>query len=121
MDAQEAVAHLRSPATIRERCRRVYEAARSDRLEHFRLVPERLPDAVETVVADIRKNYPALDIPHHRRWRHFVVVGVDHATPVLRPRAETDARERLQMRIYSFLMKFQSHIWEGNFAARRTF
>ena len=97
MDAQEAVAHLRSPATIRERCRRVYEAARSDLLEHFRLVPERLPDAVETVVAEIRKNYPALDIPYHSRWRHFVIDRVDHATPVLRPRVETDARERLRV------------------------
>ena len=99
MDAQEAVAHLRSPATIRERCRRVYEAARSDQLEHFRLVPERLPDAVETVVAEIRKNYPALDIPYHSRWRHFVIDRVDHATPVLRPRVETDARERLRVQL----------------------
>ena len=97
MSPQEAVAHLRSPATIRERCRMVYEAARSDRLEHFRLVPERLPEAVEAVVSEIRRNYPALDIPHHSRWRHFVVDGVDHAILVLRPQAETDARERLRV------------------------
>ena len=97
MDAEAAITHLRSPEMIRERCRMVYDAAQADRLEHFRLVPERLPEAVKTVVAEIRKNYPELDIPHHSRWRHFVVDGVDHATPVLRPRAETDARERLRV------------------------
>jgi hypothetical protein len=44
-DPQEAVAWLRSPAAIRERCNRVLAAAEAGELAHFALVPERLEDA----------------------------------------------------------------------------
>ena len=72
-----AVARLRDPDTIRERCREILALAEADALTHFRLHPERLNAAADYVVATIEERYPDLDIPFHSRWRHFQVGGVD--------------------------------------------
>lgn len=45
----ERVATLRSLATIRERCGVVFEAAKSDKLEHFRLNLAKLDDVATFV------------------------------------------------------------------------
>lgn len=45
----ERVATLRSLATIRERCGVVFEAAKSDELEHFRLDLSKLDDVASFV------------------------------------------------------------------------
>jgi hypothetical protein len=46
-------------------------------LPHFRIDPRRLDVAVDLVLATMRKAYPALAVPFHSRWRHFVVNGED--------------------------------------------
>jgi Protein of unknown function (DUF1688) len=71
-----------------------------DKLPNFRINLERLDEAVDLVVATIKKNYPSLDIPFHSRWRHFVVDGKSRydalaaatswADPAARARAEFD-------------------------------
>jgi hypothetical protein len=76
-DPAAAVAWLRSPAAIRERCAAVLAAARNDQLQHFALHPERLDAAAGYVAETIAANYPDLDVPYHSRWRHFAVGGRD--------------------------------------------
>lgn len=76
-DAGAAVAWLRTPGAIRERCGHVFAAAEQDRLRHFSYRPERLGDLARAVAAVIREAYPTLDIPYHARWRHFSVGGRD--------------------------------------------
>ena len=70
-DSAAAVAWLRSPAAIRERCAMVLAAARDDGLEHFALHPERLEPAAGYVVETIAADYPDLEVPTHSRWRHL--------------------------------------------------
>lgn len=72
-----AIARLRDPATIRERCGQLYVRAEAGRSEHFRLLPERLDATADYVLAVMRDNYPDLAVPYHSRWRHFAAGGRD--------------------------------------------
>src|SRR5262245_60091938 len=76
-DASAAVALLRRPATIRERCGMVFEAGRGGTLPHFALDLEQLPRAVDYVRDMTLAAYPTLAIPFHSRWRHFAAGGID--------------------------------------------
>jgi hypothetical protein len=75
-DAQAALS-LMGAAAVRERARVMLEAGLAGRLAHFRIDPAKLDDAADLTVAVTRAAYPALDIPFHSRWRHFVDDGVD--------------------------------------------
>ena len=46
-------------------------------LAHFTIDLERMDGVAEAVLAVTRKSYPAMNIPFHARWRHFVFGGVD--------------------------------------------
>jgi hypothetical protein len=74
---QCAIAYLRSPVAIRERCQQVLELACADRLSHFAYHPDQLAAAAAYVVTVMREAYPTLAIPWHSRWRHFDVGGVE--------------------------------------------
>lgn len=74
---RDAIASLRSPTTIRERCQQVLGLACTDRLQHFAYHPDRLPAVAGYVAAVTRDVYPNLDVPFHSRWRHFDVGGID--------------------------------------------
>lgn len=76
-DAGPAIAWLRTPEAIRERCGHIFAAAEQDRLRHFAYRPERLAGLAQFVATVIRAAYPTLDIPYHARWRHFAVGGRD--------------------------------------------
>lgn len=76
-DTAEAVAWLRTPEAIRERCGMILAAAEADALEHFALDEARLDPTADTVIETIRQAYPSLAIPYHARWRHFAVGGRD--------------------------------------------
>ena len=76
-DAAAAVALLRRPETVRERCHALLALAEADRLPHFALRPERLDAAADYVVDTIRTRHPDLAIPYHARWRHFAAGGRD--------------------------------------------
>lgn len=76
-DEREAIAHLRAPSTIRERCHHLLALAQAGRLQHFACDANRLEDTVAYVERVIRETYPDLDIPFHSRWRHFNVGGTD--------------------------------------------
>ena len=64
-DPVAAVAWLRSPATIRQRCGIVLAAAQDDRLDHFTFHPERLDPTATYVAETIAANYPDLEVPTH--------------------------------------------------------
>src|SRR5258707_418285 len=100
-----AADYLLSAAAVRERCAIVLAAAEQGETRHFRLVPERLDDAVERVIAVTRRRYPDLTVPLHSRWRHFSVGGIDRATLIApdADRAES-ARARLDLAIVSVLL-----------------
>ncbi len=72
-----AVALLRRPETIRERCRALLALAEADRLRHLELRAERLDAAADYVVDTIRAHHPDLSIPYHARWRHCAAGGRD--------------------------------------------
>jgi hypothetical protein len=75
--ATPAVAWLRSPLAVVERCNNIYEAGRTGDLEHFRIVEDRLDAATRYVAGVIEERHPDLAIPPHSRWRHFTVAGRD--------------------------------------------
>ena len=95
-----AVAWLRTPAAIRERCHQLLDLGLAGRLQHFRVEPSKLPVVVDTVLNVTREQYPRLDIPLHSRWGHFDAGGVARvkeleerlkdATPQERARAKLD-------------------------------
>ena len=67
-DSRSAVAWLRTPQAIRQRCQMVFDAAERGELAHFALDPGRLDAAADYVVETIQQNYPALDIPCNLNW-----------------------------------------------------
>ena len=73
----EAIAYLRTPGAIRERCHHLLALAQADRLSHFACDLDRLDETATYVEQVIRETYPDLDIPFHSRWRHFNAGGVD--------------------------------------------
>ena len=104
----EALAYLRSPRAIRERCEQLLLLASNDRLDHFRYAPDKLVDVVDYVVSVMRETYPTLDIPLHSRWRHFNTGGVDRLQQLgqlLAPmEVEEQARCRFELVITSVLL-----------------
>ena len=97
--------YLLSATAVRERCAMVLAAAERGETRHFRLVPGRLDDAVERVVAVTRRRYPDLAVPLHSRWRHFSAGGIDRSRLVApgADRAEV-VRARLDLAIVSVLL-----------------
>jgi hypothetical protein len=64
-------------AAVRERAMAMLDAGLAGRLGHFRIDLTSLDAAADLTAAVTRAAYPALDIPFHSRWRHFVNDGVD--------------------------------------------
>ena len=93
---RDAIAYLRAPGTIRERCQQVMERAGAQRLRHFIYDPSRLAEVVAYVVAVTRQAYPRLDIPLHSRWRHFNAGGVDRLAELRQCLENLDRDERVR-------------------------
>jgi hypothetical protein len=83
-----------SAKAVRKRAHRLLGIGLGDGLEHFRIDLGRLDAAADLVVATTRAAYPALDVPFHARWRHFVVDGRDRWAAIDRATAWRDAGER---------------------------
>jgi hypothetical protein len=78
------VLHLRSPATIRERAKILFDRAVRGESQFYRINSGQLERCVDFVLETTRKAYPDLKIPYHSRWRHFDVGGIDRASEILR-------------------------------------
>lgn len=74
----DSVATLRSLPCIRARCGIIFDAAKSDRLKHFRVNPAKMDDVVGVVKDLMDKDYASYDdVPYHSRWRHFEAGAID--------------------------------------------
>jgi len=96
---------LLSADAVRARCAIVSEAVEHGETKYFRLVPDRLDEAVRRVIDITRRRYPDFAVPYHSRWRHFSVGGVDRAAFVASgaDAAET-ARARIDLAIVSVVL-----------------
>jgi hypothetical protein len=87
----------------------IFDAGLAGRLGHFAVHMDRLDAAAGYVADTIRLNYPALQVPFHARWRHFVIEGRDrwqqaiNAGSVSLDPAER-ARQRFDLAITSVLL-----------------
>ncbi|EJD42078.1 DUF1688-domain-containing protein [Auricularia subglabra TFB-10046 SS5] len=83
---EATAAYLRTLPAVRERCARVFELAKQDKLQHFVFNESKEADVVqfccEIINRDFGSNYAS--IPPHGRWRHF-----DVYEPRLQPLVET--------------------------------
>jgi hypothetical protein len=75
-EQRSAIAYLRTPAAIRERCDRLFTLACADQLHHFRCDLTQLDSVADYVIEVMRDEYPDFNIPFHSRWRHFEVGNV---------------------------------------------
>jgi len=95
-----AIAYLRSPTAIRDRCGQLFELACADKLRYFRCDLSQLDRVAEYVIHVTRESYPDLNVPFHSRWRHFEVGGpsrladleakLDGLTPLQKAQAKFD-------------------------------
>lgn len=72
---QDAIAYLRTPAAIRDRCEQLFALACEGKLEHFAVDLSQLDATAEYVLKVIQASYPELQVPFHSRWRHLEVGG----------------------------------------------
>jgi hypothetical protein len=99
---------LLSAEAVRDRADRLLALGLRDELPHFRIDLTRLDATADLVLAVMRTNYPAGDVPFHSRWRHFVIGGEDRwaaiAGKVNWPDAATRARAEFDLAIVSVLL-----------------
>ncbi len=76
-DRPSLIAYLQTPAAVRAQAERMFQLAQQDQLKHFRYHPEAIATLTTYVLANLRRNYPDLNVPFHSRWRHFEVGGCD--------------------------------------------
>jgi hypothetical protein len=73
---QAAIAYLRSPQAIRDRCGQLFSLVCADKLQHFRCDLTQLDRVADYVIEVTRSQYPNLQVPFHSRWQHFEVGGI---------------------------------------------
>jgi Protein of unknown function (DUF1688) len=93
IDRAAAISLLNADA-VRSRAHQMLRLGLSDRLSHFRVDLSHLDKAVDRVLTITRETYPALDVPFHSRWRHFVSGKVDRWAAISDARKWPDLEER---------------------------
>ncbi|MGQ4274482.1 URC4/urg3 family protein [Terrihabitans sp. B22-R8] len=94
----DAIAWLKTPEAIRQRCHALLALGEAGTLGHFTLHLDRMEAAADFVADVIRANYPALDIPYHSRWRHFTAGGIDRWSKIAGAMSLLDVSEIARMR-----------------------
>jgi hypothetical protein len=89
-----AAQSLLSAAAVRERAHEMLRLAVDGGVPEWRVDQDRLPTLADGVARVIRERYPALDVPFHARWRHFVSGGRDLWGAVQAEAAWSDAADR---------------------------
>lgn len=103
-----AIAYLRQPQAIRDRCQQLFDLCEAGKLEHFACDLSQLDAVADYVVETTQQLYPDFEVPFHSRWRHFDAGGtsrlaaLDAALADLSPQAA--ARSRLDLVIVSVLL-----------------
>ncbi|MGL4323518.1 MAG: URC4/urg3 family protein [Beijerinckiaceae bacterium] len=97
-----------SADSVRARTRILFDAAHANKLAYFTLALEKMPALARFVADVVRQNYPALDVPFHARWRHFMVDGQDRwsaaADQIAWPSPAHKARAAFDLAIVSVLL-----------------
>lgn len=99
MSEAEAAAWLCTPDAVRSRARAMLALAEADGLRHFTVDLARLDDTAAYVASVVRAAYPDLRIPHHARWRHFAVGGIDRWESLRIKLADLGAAEAARARV----------------------
>jgi hypothetical protein len=99
---------LLSARAVRGAAQRLLQLALAGDLEHWSVHLDRLPATADFVAGVIKERYPALQVPVHSRWRHFVLEGHDLWADVARdarwPSAAARARAAFDLVICSVLL-----------------
>lgn len=107
-DAQGPIAFLRSPSTIRGRCRELLDLGLAGQLDHFEVRMDRLERVLARTLAVTQQAYPTLEIRYHSRWNQLRAGGVDRVADFeARIRdlpADERARARFALAITSVLL-----------------
>jgi len=94
MEEQQVLATLNDLRTIRKRAHRILNLAKEDKLRYFAFHPEQMAPTASFILNVITKNYPALDVPYHSRWRHFEAGGINRIESLMAPLQYLNASER---------------------------
>ncbi len=82
--------------------------ALDDKLPNFRIHPDKMDGVIDLVLQTTRETYPALDVPFHSRWRHFVLNGEDRwvaaANQVRWPNSAGRARSEFDLAMVSVFL-----------------
>lgn len=92
--ADQIIARLRDPVTIRVQAHRILNMAKQDQLEHFTIDLEKMTSTASFVIDVITNQYPDLNIPYHSRWRHFEAGGIDRIKNMQEKFGQLSAVER---------------------------
>jgi Protein of unknown function (DUF1688) len=105
-DDTAAALSLLNAAAVRTRADCMLALGLDDKLPHFRIDLARLDDVADLVAATTRKNYPALEVPFHSRWRQFVIRHFDPWMEIAPQfsNARTRARAAFDLAIVSVLL-----------------
>lgn len=76
-DLTKAITLLRSPQTIRERSKQLFDRAMQGQSSYFAIDLTKLAACCDYVLELTKQNQPDLNVPFHSRWRHFEVGGID--------------------------------------------
>lgn len=89
---------LLSARAVRETADAIYSRTEANVLDWWTVNANALPACADYVAALVRKRYPALDVPFHARWRHFVFNGRDLWTEIAAGAGwgDADARARAE-------------------------
>ncbi|RZM83043.1 DUF1688 family protein [Leptolyngbya iicbica LK] len=103
-----AIADLRTPQAVRDRCQQLFALCEAGQLDHFACDLSQLDTVADYVVATTQQLYPDFDVPFHSRWRHFDAGGTPRLAQLDQSLAELSvaaaARSRLDLAIVSVLL-----------------
>jgi hypothetical protein len=95
-EQRSAIAYLKTPAAIRERCDRLFSLGCNDQLNYFRCNLTQLESVAHYVIEVMRDEYPDLNIPFHSRWRHFEVGNIPRIAELEQHLAELTPIQKAQ-------------------------
>jgi hypothetical protein len=107
-DEQTAIAYLRQPQAIRDRCQDLFDLGQANELQHFTCDLAPLDTVASYVIDTTRQLYPKFEVPFHSRWRHFDAGGVPRLAKLdqalQKMSVDAAARSRLDLAIVSVLL-----------------
>ncbi|NER78089.1 MAG: URC4/urg3 family protein [Leptolyngbya sp. SIO1D8] len=106
--AQAAIAYLRQPQAIRDRCQQLFERCQADQLTYFACDLSQLEFVAAYVIETTQQLYPDFQVPFHSRWRHFDAGGVSRLAELQHALQNQSvaaaARSRLDLAMISVLL-----------------